>query len=132
MIDINKKYRTRSGRSVIIYSTSGKDWAPVHGAVEGQLLSWKANGTYYETEGSDLDLIEINPHDEYANFRIDEKVYAWNDGQFISQHAHFAGVSCNGKPLVFSEGRTSWTNGNCLKIEFDYCKSENSEFIKHD
>jgi len=68
MIDINKKYRTRDGREVRIYSTdTGHGFDQVHGAtkqVHGwELTSWGYNGMkdvsgVRESLG---DLIEVKP-----------------------------------------------------------------------
>ena len=36
MIDINKKYRTRDGRDVIVYAVHSDIRYPVHGAIIGE------------------------------------------------------------------------------------------------
>jgi len=64
-IDPTKKYRTRSGSTVKIYSIDGGGDNPVHGAYQvtpgvWSIASWTANGFYStDGEGSLLDLFEI-------------------------------------------------------------------------
>ena len=65
MIDLKKKYRTRSGNEVRLYADDGGDWYPIHGAIRFEdrwiSASWGNDGKDYSGEGSGLDLIEIRP-----------------------------------------------------------------------
>ena len=65
MIDINKKYRTRGGREVRIYSIDANNLDTVHGAHlhKGQWMvaSWGMNGARCEYEETSMDLIEVKP-----------------------------------------------------------------------
>ncbi|MCF8472909.1 MAG: hypothetical protein K9G27_08980 [Sphingomonadaceae bacterium] len=66
MIDITKKYKTRTGVDVRIYATDGGTEYPVHGAItyDGKWFprDWTATGTTFEdnTQCRD-DLIEVKP-----------------------------------------------------------------------
>ena len=68
MIDINKQYRTSDGREVRIYATDGWGNYPVHGAVlrgdQWEMSSWTLDGTDWENEDSNYDLVEIKRRKE--------------------------------------------------------------------
>jgi hypothetical protein len=71
MIDINKKYTTRDGRKVRIYSIGNEGVLSVHGAVavnyiydgkmihDWNLCKWNYYGKYYTIGNSENDLIEV-------------------------------------------------------------------------
>lgn len=112
-IDINKKYKTRSGLDVIIYSVTGGGDCPVHGAW------WNNVGTYYfvdrwteygynssDNEESGYDLIEVG---EYDHIKIDDPVLVWDYNNTLKIRGHFAGISKEGLPIVWYAGRTSHT-----------------------
>ena len=65
MIDINKKYRTRDGHEVRIYSIDANNLDTVHGAHlhKGQWMvaSWGMNGARCEYEETSMDLVEVKP-----------------------------------------------------------------------
>jgi hypothetical protein len=66
MIDINKKYRTRSGREVRIYATDGKYPFLIQGAVktergEWEQVNWTNEGNFMLVSGYQNDLIEVRP-----------------------------------------------------------------------
>lgn len=110
MIDINKKYRTRSGNEVRIYSTDGIGDYPIHFAHKmqdgWQLECATINGKFYHNlVDDDLDLIEITP---YEDINIDDKVWVWNDGGFKYKR-HFAGICEDGRPMAWDSGSTSWS-----------------------
>ena len=103
-IDINKKYKTRSGLDVIIYSVTGGGGYPVHGAW------WNNVGKYYlvdhwteygynssDNEESVTDLIEVG---EYDHIKIDDPVLVWDYNNTLKIRGHFAGISKEGLPIV--------------------------------
>ena len=64
MIDINKKYKTRNGRDVRIYSVDNGGEYPVHGACrrgddEWTLRSWTSDGNYINLRSDFRDLVEV-------------------------------------------------------------------------
>ena len=66
MIDINKKYRTRGGREVRIYSVDANNLDTVHGAhlrKDGQWMvaSWGMDGARCGYEETSMDLVEVKP-----------------------------------------------------------------------
>lgn len=122
MIDITKKYKTRSGCEVRIYATDGGGDYPIHGAVKYKgdnywsPRKWKDSGTEHWADSSDL--IEVLP---YQDFKIDDKVLVWEEGSCEKYKRYFAGVDENGKPLVFWDGKTSWSSDGDT-IDYDYCE----------
>ena len=83
-IDINKKYKTRDGRDVIIYAVYDKGSYPIHGAIklsEGWMGSmWTKEGVYCEETQDPFDLVEVEEEVEY-----DFWVNVYEDGRAI-QH----------------------------------------------
>lgn len=65
MIDINKKYKTRSGKDVRIYSVDAGGDYPVHGSYystrygEWSATSWTAEGLYGKSGSHPLHLVEV-------------------------------------------------------------------------
>lgn len=125
MIELNKKYRTRSGQQVRLYATDAGEIFPVHGAIstDGEnwfSRSWTKEGRLYadETENSG-DLFEAGPFD---HIKIDDKVLVWFGGdEYHKFKRYFAGVSEDGRPMTFVDGATSWSSGG-LTIEWDNCE----------
>lgn len=129
-IDINKKYRTREGYEVRIYAVDGGGDYPVHGAIrtgdKWESKSWKSDGTYigilpYRSEPDCFDLIEVRPYD---HIKIDDKVWVSDTENYRKYKGYFAGVEVGGNPLIFADGRTSWTTdgrtekwGHCELVE---------------
>lgn len=62
-IEMNKKYETKAGEKVLIYSVAGGGDYSVHGAVDTvtgyRMCTWTHEGRIYEGEDSDSDLIEL-------------------------------------------------------------------------
>ncbi len=61
---MDKKYKTRDGREVKIYSVEGNCYDYIHGAVmqfngNWELRSWYKNGKEWSSEEGSLDLIEV-------------------------------------------------------------------------
>lgn len=113
MISLDKKYKTRSGTTVVIHAIypHNRD-QQVQGAIvytDGfQMNSWSLEGRFHEGNNIDtsgLDLIEVSP---YEDWKIDDKVLVWDNKLFIFNR-HFAGVDKSGDIIVYPEGRTSWT-----------------------
>jgi hypothetical protein len=125
-ISKDKKYKTRLGVNVIIYKI-WEEQNKIHGAAVDTknnlicTLEWDLEGRVWQTTESGNDLMEISP---YADFKIDDKVLVWDDGQIEPYKYHFAGISKNGNPLTWDDGRTSFTETkftsewkNCAKYE---------------
>lgn len=122
MIDINKKYKTRCGYPVRVYCTDAGGPYPVHAAYYDN--GWFVS-SYTEFGGAEdgghgsIDLIEVNP---YAHIKIDDRVIVRDNHGYIEKvNRHFAGVSNDGKPLVWSDGQTSYTSIKGAKTEWDNC-----------
>lgn len=122
VVQMGKRYKTRSGLDVEVLKVDLKAKQPVVAYVTTKDGSQSAghfckNGSYIEESTIyDLDLIEVSPYDE---FQIDDKVGVSNDG--LNWHKrHFAGVSSDGRAMVFDHGRTSWSSDG-RKSPWNYC-----------
>ena len=125
-IDINKKYKTRSGLPVRIYAVDGGGEYPVHGAVynaeydKWDIETWRIDlrcGKDNESEPYGLVVVS-----EYDNFNIDDKVIVWCSSDVNDKvRGHFAGLTKEGKPKVWGMGRTSFTSDGYFEVA-DYCE----------
>lgn len=109
MVNMEKKYRTRDGREVVIYCVDAPGGYPVHGRIEGVSLPqhWGIDGSRdpHTSRPNPLDLLEVSP---YEDFKIDDPVMA-GSGTGAWTRGYFAGMGRNGFPMTFSCGATSWT-----------------------
>jgi hypothetical protein len=107
MVDKDKKYRLKCGYDYVFmdivdgivfgrYSHDGKNWHSIRHDLNGKAID----------SNKDHNLVEINP---YEGWQIDDKVLVWNDPLY-KKRRYFAGVGINGKPMVFDDGATSWSN----------------------
>lgn len=110
MIDINKKYRTRDGREVRIYSVDADNLDSVHGAYlhkdgKWMVASWSWGGARHDAEETPMDLIEVKP-------RIQQTVWLH--------------VFRNGEVLSTSEPPDHYitTRVACVKVEIDVEEGE--------
>jgi hypothetical protein len=112
MIDMNKKYKTRSGMPVRLLCTDRDcGGSPIIGLAkyadgEELLYTWRSDGAYYNATPYDLDLVEVDP---YQDWLIDDKIYVRDAAIKDWTPAHFAGVSQDGSPTAWFSGRTSHT-----------------------
>ena len=110
MISKDKNYRTLGGYEFKIYEIYEDK---IHGA-------YTMGDTWLIDSVTQNDLIEISP---YEDFKIDDKVLVWDDGNFNKKMAHFAGIHKDGDPMSWANGRTSFTTDektvwqNCIKYE---------------
>lgn len=122
-IQIENKYKTFSGLMVELESIDDNiKYYPVAGFIkiknnDGQpafkaRAYWNEYGKYMDDRGShDYDLVEISSQDEkYSNIKKDHPGWA-RDLSFsrIWYPCHFAGISKDGKPMVWPMGITSHT-----------------------
>jgi hypothetical protein len=115
-ISMDKKYETKDGRTVELAVIKNSS---VYGFLDGiSMTKWSVYGKFHIDNQceSDLDLIEVNP---YADFKVDDKVIVWDDGDFRRHKGYFAGVHESGKPMVWNYGATSWNAKE--KKGFDNC-----------
>lgn len=64
MISLDKKYKTRDGQEVKIYSVDGNCYGYIHGAVmlesgEWELRSWRKDGRFMANSVTSIDLVEV-------------------------------------------------------------------------
>ena len=112
MIDINKKYRTRDGREVRIYSTdTERAKKEVHGAIKDKdgwyMLAWSKNGIFSNVDRN-LDLIEV-PHRHkrtmWINVYSEEWDYCTADSkEDADENASNDRIACIKVELDFEEG----------------------------
>ena len=127
-ISMDKKYKTRTGLSVRVLCNDAKGKFPVIALVLGvsgqsseYIIRTTLEGSYYEREESENDLIEVSPYDD---FEIDEPVMVRDsDGAVMSrwQRRYFAGINESGYPLAWAEGMTSWS-ADGYKTRWDECR----------
>lgn len=130
---VKKEYRTKSGLPARIICTDRKGFGqPVVVLVEANaetetLCGYSTDLTYSNTPSA-MDLVEVTP---WGDFQIDDKVVGGFSPETLSAaiiptpstvKGHFAGVSSNGKPLIFFNGKTSYTGNTSEAIEYDFCK----------
>lgn len=123
VIELGKKYRTRSGNEVRIYAVDGSNPDVVHGAIkdkqgEWNTCCWESNGSYYGVQEDSRDLIEVGPYD---HIKIGDPVLCWDEPDHEPLRRYFAGVNDKGRPLVFIDGATEWSS-NGIKMDWRYCK----------
>lgn len=112
-IDLDKKYRTRYGKDVVLYAiyTETQTRYPVHGAVfaDGKVTnkSWTLDGHHYDDgNDSELDLTEVKrQHSYWLN------VYA---GKFAAAPCGVFFHSRRGADFAASSDRIA-----CIRIEFE-------------
>lgn len=131
MIEMNKKYKTRSGLPVRILCNDFKnDTYTVIVAVYDQetgresTLSVSSTGSYIEGEENPLDLIEVTPYDD---FKEDDLCVVWN-GKDKKVFRYFHKINSRGKAVCFCFGQTSFHTYDVTPWEF--CRKPTEEEIK--
>lgn len=132
MIDITKKYRTRSGQEMRILCVDILDAAyPVLAmdATLGYVYAYTLTGKYNRNLDSPFDLIEIN---QWDSWKIDDLIKVRDFLTSNWRYRHFAGVR-DGKVCCWAMGQTSLTNdGNYSAWTYaELVGSEELEQIKH-
>lgn len=113
MIDINKKYKTRSGRSVRILCVDACRTFCVIALIliEGKedVFAFTKEGKCFDIDDkeSQYDLIEVLP---YEDFKTDDLCVVWaeHSGSAFRYFSHVDKHS--GEAVCFAEGRTSFTH----------------------
>jgi len=119
-VDITKKYRTKENKEVRIYATDGTGEYCIHGAILEDTGGWRYalwthNGEFISKTTKSLDdIIEISPYDDW---QVDDKILVWGSNEKRIQ-GHFRGISHEGKPQVWAEGKTSWTTDEYYTYEY--------------
>jgi len=72
-ISMDKKYKTRDGREVKIYSVEGNVYDCIHGAIKQrngnwELRSWHKDGTTWSDGEDPLDLIEVKERKKFERW----------------------------------------------------------------
>lgn len=131
MIEMNKKYKTRSGLPARILCNDFKnDTYTVIAAVYNKktdyesIISVSSTGAYIEGEENTIDLIEVPP---YEDFKEDDLCVVWNtkEEKFFR---YFHKVNLIGKALCFNYGKTSFTTD--VTSPWDFCRKATEEEIK--
>ena len=133
MIEMDKKYKTRSGLPVRILCNDYKsDRYTVIAAVYDRetgcesVISVSSTGSYIEGEGSPLDLIEATPYDD---FKEDDLCVIWSDDKYIKEFRYFAYAKGN-RAYFFADGKTSFTATPPQKVCWPNCRKATEEEIK--
>ena len=130
MIEMDKKYKTRSGLPVRILCNDFKNntytvIVAVYDQATGceSINSVSSTGTYIEDEESPLDLIEVAPYDD---FKEDDLCVVWTE-ETTKIFRYFSHVE-NGKATCFTCGYTSYTTKNTSI--WPNCRKATEEEIK--
>jgi hypothetical protein len=118
-IDMNKKYRTRDGRSVEIISVRVGFKYGVIGVIKGNSIysTWTLYGkTWVSEDNCQKDLIEVIP---YEDFKIDDKVLVRNDDELMWNKRHYAKFE-DDYYWCYDSGYTSYTASKCI-TEWKQC-----------
>ncbi len=130
MIEIGKKYRTTCGKKVrrilCVDRKSNFGYCVV--------AEMECGGIHcFNKDGSDLMgayLVEVSP---YEDFKIDDPVMVRRSTSKEWFRRYFAGVSPEGNPMTWVDGRTSWsvvgTIGG-LKFIWDECRRPTPEELR--
>ena len=133
MIEMDKKYKTRSGLPVRILCNDLKyDRYIVIAAVYNPEAGYESTmsitntGSYIEGEENPLDLIEVTPYD---NFKEDDLCVVWDDGKEREEFRYFAYAKGN-RAYFFADGKTSFTATPPQKVCWPNCRKATDEEIK--
>ena len=113
LVSMDKRYKTRDGRSVRIICTDmkGGEHCVVALVQEGEcedIGRYTAEGLFWSSnEESRHDLIEVSP---YEDWKVDDLIVVKNNNSDSWEYRHFAGT-VNGVPCAWDSGRTSYTSG---------------------
>jgi hypothetical protein len=127
ILNTEKLYHTRDGRSVRIIATDFKNAMKDYPVVafvtteDGQheiICKYNVLGKLYWNNDTDWDLLEST---EWDDFTLDEPVLVRNGNMEEWKHRHFAGV-LDGKPSTWAHGATSWTSKQYTPTKWVQCK----------
>jgi hypothetical protein len=117
MIDINKQYRTRSGREVRIYATDGGlENCMVHGAMKNKMGYWEMT-SWYTKHGGFYDNPDQHPHD-LIEVRPRHKRTVWINTYGATVSGGLYSTRENADEAAVSR-RTG-----CIKVELDFEEGE--------
>lgn len=124
-ISMDKQYRTRGGKKVVIYTTDrkhGGGFTVVGGIVEDNgehsVEYWKSDGSVLNNGvENQCDLIEYNPTQD---LKLDQPIWVRNSptGRWVPRH--FASVDGRGKVMCWDDGATSHSCKQYDKSVWDY------------
>jgi len=120
-IDVGKTYLTKSGITVKIVAVNDiyKEF-PYIGIAGWDVLYYNSigielNSKSFAQDGHNIQKIVTT----YGPFGIDDPVFISGENVF----GHFAGTDEEGNPLVFIDGRTSWTT-NKTRVVGTICRAK--------
>jgi hypothetical protein len=94
MISLDKKYRTRGGKTPEIYSVGNQHVCSVHGSLNGEVVAWTAEGKYnpYKISNSDHDLIEVDEYSEILTearrrYKVGDNLRCFVDNEVYKLHS---------------------------------------------
>jgi len=132
-ITMDKKYKTRNGKSVRVLCTDmlrpKQTPYPIVALVEWfneqeRVINYTKRGSYSKGTEHSFDLVEVS---EWDDFKIDEKVLVRQHGQDYWIHRNFAGIDeDSGQPTTFSKGQSSWTSASKPAL-YEECRRPTKE-----
>ena len=128
MIEMGKKYKTKTGLSVRILCTDLQDKNyPIVAAImqdnEEIVVSFTETGKFIENKEYGLDLIEVTPYDD---FKVDDLCVVW-EIETLKEFRYFSHVE-NGTAHCFAWGTTSYSAENTTA--WLNCRKPTEEEIK--
>ena len=130
MIEMGKKYKTRSGLPVRILCNDFKNGtytviAVVYDQETGceSSISVSSTGSYIEDEENPLDLIEVTPYDD---FKEDDLCVVWENTE--SKEFRYFSHEKNNLAWCFGSGGTSYTR--TATTSWPNCRKATEEEIK--
>jgi hypothetical protein len=93
MISLEKKYKTRGGKTPKIYSVGNGLRYPIHGALDDMIECWTSDGNYnIDCIGSQFDLIEVNPYQEILaeakrRYKVGDLIKCFVDNEVYKLHS---------------------------------------------
>jgi len=125
-VDLNKKYKTRSGKDVtllkVITDDKNTDFVIGHDS-EFYACKWNKLTGHCINYNSNYNLVEVC---KYDHIKIDDKVLVWDESNTSEPNKfkkHFAGIDKEtGKVMTFNDGATSWSSNNNQHALWDNCE----------
>jgi hypothetical protein len=113
MISMDKKYKYRNGEPArVLCVDRANSTVPVVALTKDGVITLHTDtGRYLIELESGLDLIEVNPWDD---FKIDEPVLVRDSDDTDWMRACFAGVDSKGNPTSWFNGKNSWTTSSII------------------
>jgi hypothetical protein len=130
MISEYKKYRTRNGEKVVIYTDRHPNDYPIVGRVGTDVMLWDINGLYrFDKTESQFDLIEVNPYQEILaeakiRYKVGDRLLCVKYPENSSQE--YAGAHVNQEDIFNGDGELWFADSK----DFGICIYNNGKWAE--